>query len=415
MSGGTDRVRDRSVDPSHRSCSSPLVFPCMEARRSAPWPGRLEWGLIIAFWGTVVVLSVGQSMLGDASAEMHWGRTLGELFEYSLWALFTPLIFRFAASLPVVEPTDTERTTAVRNGLVHAATALAFALVVDLGEDVVTSTFSDRSVPIVEALRRFWFTDELVVYLVILMAGFARSYYFQQKAQQEEAERLEERAEALEAQLTEARLEALRMQLNPHFLFNTLHAVSTLVDRDPAGVRRMIARLSELLRHVLDEEAPQEVPLSEELEFLDGYFEIQSVRFQGQLDTKVDVPRSLYDAQVPNLILQPVVENAIRHGASQVRGGGRIEVRGRRDEGDLVLTVEDNGPGLPEAQEDGFGLRNVRARLEELYGQEQSLRLTSIDTGGTQAVLVLPYHTSESLYTASGNRVARTVPEANAH
>jgi len=354
-------------------------------------------------------------MLGDASGEMHWGRTLGELFEYSLWALFTPLIFRFAASLPVVEPTDTERTTAVRNGLVHAATALAFALVVDLGEDVVTSTFSDRSVPIVESLRRFWFTDELVVYLVILMAGFARSYYFQQKAQQEEAERLEQRAEALEAQLTEARLEALRMQLNPHFLFNTLHAVSTLVDRDPAGVRRMIARLSELLRHVLDEEAPQEVPLSEELEFLDGYFEIQSVRFQGQLDTKVDVPRSLYDAQVPNLILQPVVENAIRHGASQVRGGGRIEVRGRRDEGDLVLTVEDNGPGLPEAQEDGFGLRNVRARLEELYGQEQSLRLTSIDTGGTRAVLVLPYHTSESLYTASGNRMSRTVPETNAH
>ncbi|MFB6278500.1 MAG: sensor histidine kinase [Salinibacter sp.] len=387
----------------------------MEARRTTTWPGRLEWGLIVAFWGTVVLLSVGQSMLGDASGEMHWGRTLGELFEYSLWALVTPFVFRFAASLPVVEPIDTERMTMIRNGLVHAAVALAVALVVDFGEDLVTSVFSDRSVEIVEALRRFWFTDELVVYLVILMAGFARSYYFQQKAQQQEAERLEQRAEALEAKLTEARLEALRMQLNPHFLFNTLHAVSTLVDRDPAGVRRMIARLSELLRHVLDEEAPQEVPLSEELEFLDGYFEIQSIRFQGKLETEVDVPRSLYEAQVPNLILQPVVENAIKHGASQVRGGGRIEVRGDRDGDDLVLTVVDNGPGLPESQEDGLGLRNVRARLKELYGDDQSLRLTPTDDGGTQAVLTLPYHTSVSLYTASGSPTLRpAVPEAGA-
>jgi two-component system LytT family sensor kinase len=387
----------------------------METRRSVTWPTRLEWGLIFAFWGIVVLLSVGQSVLGDASREMHWGRTMGELFEYGLWALFTPFIFRFAALLPVVEPTDTERSTVVRNSLAHVSALLAVALTVDFGEDLVTAAFSDRSVEIVEALRRFWFTDELVVYLVILMAGFARSYYFQQKAQQQEAERLEQRAEALEAQLTEARLEALRMQLNPHFLFNTLHAVSTLVDRDPAGVRRMIARLSELLRHVLDEEAPQEVPLSEELEFLDGYFEIQSIRFQGQLDTEVDVPRSLYDAQVPNLILQPVVENAIKHGASQVRGGGRIEVRGRRDGDDLMLTVEDNGPGLPESQKDGLGLRNVRARLEELYGEDQSLRLTSRDDGGTRAVLVLPYHTSDSLYTVSERQPLRTVrPEAEA-
>lgn len=387
----------------------------MEDRRATTWPGRFEWGLIVAFWGTVVLLSVGQSMLGDASGEMHWGRTMGELFEYSLWALFTPLIFRFAASLPVVEPTDTKRMTVVGNSLVHATAALVTAFAVDLGEDAITAGFSDRPMAFVESLRRFWFTDELVVYVVILMAGFARSYYLQQKAQQQEAERLEERAEALEAKLTEARLEALRMQLNPHFLFNTLHAVSTLVDRDPAGVRRMIARLSDLLRHVLDEEAPQEVPLSEELEFLDGYFEIQSVRFQGQLDTEVDVPSSLYDAQVPNLVLQPVVENAIKHGASQVRDGGRIEVRGHRDGDNLVLTVEDNGPGLPETQEDGFGLRNVRARLEELYGEDKSLCLSSAEDGGTRAVLTLPYHTSVSLYTASGTPPLGKTPEKDAH
>jgi LytS/YehU family sensor histidine kinase len=144
------------------------------------------------------------------------------------------------------------------------------------------------------------------------------------------------------------------------------------------------------------------VPLSQELDFLDDYFEIQSIRFQGRLDTEVDVPSSLYDVQVPNLILQPVVENAIKHGASQVRGVGRIEVRGRREDGALVLSVTDNGPGLPESQKDGFGLRNVRARLQELYGDDQALRLESVPDEGTRATVRLPYHTSTSLYTASG-------------
>ncbi len=358
--------------------------------------------MIAAFWAIVVLLSVGQSVLGDASEEIHWARTIAELVEYSLWALFTPFVFWFAEALPVVEPADTKRTTVARNIGVHAAAAFTVALAVDLIEDAVAAGLGERSMDIARALSNFWFTDELAIYLVILMAGFARSYYFQQKARQEEAERLEERTEALEAQLTEARLEALRMQLNPHFLFNTLHAVSTLVDRDPAGVRRMIARLSELLRHVLDEEAPQEVPLSQELEFLDDYFEIQSIRFQGRLDTEVDVPSELYDAQVPNLILQPLVENAIKHGASQVRGVGHIEVHGCREGDMLVLSVTDNGPGLQEAQEEGLGLRNVRARLRELYGDDQALWLEPVEEGGTRAVLRLPYHTSTSLYTASG-------------
>ena len=356
----------------------------------------------MAFWAVVVLLSVGQSVLGDASAEVHWGRTAAELVEYSLWALCTPLVFWFAETCPVVAPTDTERATMLRHGLLHTAMALTAAIAVDLTEDAVSASLGGRSAGLVQALSRFWFTDELAVYLVILMAGFARSYYFQQKARQEEARRLEAQTEALEAQLTEARLEALRMQLNPHFLFNTLHAISTLVDRDPGGVRRMIARLSELLRHVLDEEAPQEVPLSQELEFLDDYFEIQSIRFQGRLDTEVDIPSDLYDAQVPNLILQPIVENAIKHGASQVRGVGRIEVQGRREDTSLVLTVTDNGPGLPEAQEDGLGLRNVRARLEGLYGDDQALHMETVPDAGTRAVLTLPHHTSASLYTASG-------------
>jgi sensor histidine kinase YesM len=310
------------------------------------------------------------------------------------------------AAFPVVEVIPDDHRTALRNIALHVGAVFAVAITIDLSEDLVIGPLLAQpatSVGVLQQIQRFWFLDELLIYLVVLMASFARTYYAQKKERQEEAERLEKRAQSLEAQLTEARLEALRMQLNPHFLFNTLHAVSTLVDRDPSGVRRMIARLSELLRHVLDEAAPQEVPLADELDFLEDYLEIQSIRFQGALDTVIDVPPELRDAQVPNLILQPVVENAIKHGASQVRGVGRIEVRGRREGELLVLTVEDNGPGLSAAQEDGFGLRNVRARLEGLYGEEQALHLASVPEEGTQAILELPYHTGAALYTTEGH------------
>jgi LytS/YehU family sensor histidine kinase len=265
--------------------------------------------------------------------------------------------------------------------------------------------------PLLQQVQQFWFLDELMVHVVVLMAGFARVYYLQKREREAEAERLEARAESLEAQLTEARLDALRMQLNPHFLFNTLHAVSTLVDRDPDGVRRMIARLSELLRHVLDEDAPQEVPLSQELDFLDDYLDIQSIRFQGDLDTTIDVPSPLHDARVPNLILQPVVENAIRHGASQVRGTGRIVVRGRRDYDRLVLTVQDNGPGVDPEQTDGLGLRNVRARLQELYGDDYTVRFDTPSDGGTRVTLELPYHTGTALYTTNTQAAGAASPD----
>jgi signal transduction histidine kinase len=385
------------------------------ASSSSSWPSRLEWGIIATFWGTFVLLSVGQGAFGDEAARFEWAKAAGELIEYGLWALLTPLVFRFVAAFPVVEVMPEEHLTALRNIALHIGAVFAVAITIDLSEDLLIAPLLGQAgapIPILHQIQRFWFLDELLIYLVVLMASFARTYYAQKKERQEEAERLEKRAQSLEAQLTEARLEALRMQLNPHFLFNTLHAVSTLVDRDPSGVRRMIARLSELLRHVLDEEAPQEVPLSDELDFLEDYLDIQSIRFQGALDTEIDVPPELRDAQVPNLILQPVVENAIKHGASQVRGVGRIEVRGRREGELLVLTVEDNGPGLSAAQEDGFGLRNVRARLEGLYGEEQALRLTSTSGEGTRAILELPYHTGTALYTTEGEGALATTMAA---
>jgi sensor histidine kinase YesM len=241
------------------------------------------------------------------------------------------------------------------------------------------------------------------VFVAVLAAGFARDYFLRYREHQDEAARLE-------AQLAEAGLAALRMQLNPHFLFNTLHAVSALVERDPAGVRLMVARLSALLRHVLDGSPAQEVPLRDELAFRRLYLDIQRVRYGGRLEVVEDVEPAALDALVPNLLLQPLVENAVEHGVGRVEeGAGGVEVRARVEpspEGPdrLVVTVRDNGPGPgPEAAEangargSGVGLANTAARLEALYGPAAGLRLGAAPDGGASAVVALPYHTAADL------------------
>jgi len=264
------------------------------------------------------------------------------------------------------------------------------------------------------SVLRLWLLDDLIVYLAVLAAGFAREYFRRYQTRKEQAIRLQAHAAQLQAQLAEARMTALRMQINPHFLFNTLHAISTLVERDPRGVRRMVARLSELLRHTLDGGAEPEVRLEEEFEFLRRYLEIMQVRFQGRLETELAADPAILGALVPNLILQPLVENAIKHGTGELMGTGRIEVGARREGDRLTLTVRDNGPGLrdPEgAVAEGVGLRNTRARLEELYGGEQSLSLRPAEGGRVVAEIRLPYHTRADLRAAAVATPSRTVAD----
>jgi two-component system, LytTR family, sensor kinase len=233
-------------------------------------------------------------------------------------------------------------------------------------------------------LGRFRFLNQLLVYLAVLAAGFAREFFLRDQRRQRQAAHLQ-------AQLAEARLDALRMQINPHFLFNTLHAVSALVERDPGGVRRMIARLSELLRHTIESHATDEVPLRDELAFLRRYIEIMEIRFQGRLRVDRNIADDTQDALVPNLILQPIVENALEHGVNRAAGEGQIEIAARRDGDRLVLTVRDNGPGLDVQNATGVGLANTRARLEQLYGDRASLELKDAEGGGVLAQITLPY------------------------
>jgi LytS/YehU family sensor histidine kinase len=228
------------------------------------------------------------------------------------------------------------------------------------------------------------------IYWVVVSLVHALSYY--RRSQERERKALE-----LEARLTDARLQALRMQLQPHFLFNTLNAISTLVHRDPRAADEMIGNLSELLRATLDN-SDQEIPLRQELDFLDRYLEIQQVRFGERLRIEKEIDAAAMDAQVPTFILQPLVENAVRHGVEPQTTPGLVRVVARRDGDALRLAVEDNGtnhkPG-PKSRE-GIGLPNTRARLKEMYGDRGRLTLTSASDGGFKVDLEIPYHEKQA-------------------
>jgi len=230
----------------------------------------------------------------------------------------------------------------------------------------------------------------LIIYWITVLGHLGwHSYRHNREREVETAE--------LQRELVEARLEALRMQLNPHFLFNTLHAVSALIHENPEAADRVVARLSELLRMSLDQTKPQEVPLSEEIAFLDRYLEIEQTRFAERLKIEKDIAPDAQKALVPYLILQPLVENAIRHGIEPREELGRLGIRARRSDGRLQLSISDNGDGLPkqasEPPREGIGLSNTRSRLRHLYGESFRLEFAVPEGGGLEARMEIPFHT----------------------
>ena len=198
----------------------------------------------------------------------------------------------------------------------------------------------------------------------------------------------------LSADLSAAQLRALKAQLNPHFLFNALNSVVTLIDRDPASAEKMVVRLSELLRGTLAPSSEQEVPLRRELELVEQYLEIEKVRFTDRLSVVWTIDAHARDAAVPALALQPLIENAIVHGTSRITGNGSIAVSATVEGTALVIAVRDNGYGPSAAASKpgtGIGLSNLRERLSRLYGSSASLTLADVPSGGAVATLTLPF------------------------
>lgn len=235
--------------------------------------------------------------------------------------------------------------------------------------------------------------------LYLLIAAGAGLLIAVERAREREREAAELvlRASRLETQLVEAQLGMLRGQLHPHFLFNALHAISTLVDVRPKEARRMLTQLSELLRMALAFSREREVTLSRELEWLEHYVELQQVRFGDRLSVDIRVAPDAMTGLVPPLVLQPLVENAIKHGIESRPAGGRVEVAAERDGGRLRLSVRDDGPGPREASArtgTGTGLRNTADRLRTLYGDRQQVSLLARDTGGAEALVELPFRTT---------------------
>ena len=230
--------------------------------------------------------------------------------------------------------------------------------------------------------------DIASTYLVIVLVAHAVWYY------QHFRER-EIRASQLETQLTKARLKALKSQMQPHFLFNTMHSISALILIDPLAADKMITRLGDFLRISLDNDDVQFTSLSRELEFVKGYLEIEKVRFGERLILIFDVSRDTLDADIPHLLLQPLVENAIQHGISRRPGGGRLAITSGRQGEELHITVKDNGPGLSEIERrrltGGLGLRATRERLQTIYGDGHSFNIHTGVEGGVEVEFRIPF------------------------
>ncbi len=204
----------------------------------------------------------------------------------------------------------------------------------------------------------------------------------------------EVRSSRLQSELARTQLQVLEMQLQPHFLFNTLNSIMVLIGKDPGMAEKTIGRLADILRRSLDRGAAQEVTLGEEMDFLERYLDIERVRFGDRLTVERRMAPGVADALVPTMLLQPLVENAIRHGVSVRRGPARIEIGATRENGTLMLHIRDNGVGLKgtDVVKMGIGLSNTRERLRQLYGDSQQLRLESIPEGGVDVQVILPYH-----------------------
>ena len=356
-----------------------------------------RWLWIVALWGGMGLFDATQTVFVMRSEGMHHNWPLlfiTILFSWLPWMLATPVVMQLGRRFP---PT---RLRPLSSWAIHISVAAVINLVFSGWRailDVVLNPWANPNGP--GSLRSLWvdgFNNVLLVtiifYASILTIAFVLDSRDKIAQQQAEAARLNE-------QLSKAQLNALRHQFEPHFLFNALNAVSALVreNRNDDAVD-MIAGLGELLRRVLQDSARQQVPLHEELDLLEKYLAIQKVRFCDRLQVDAQIPAELLCAQVPSLILQPVVENALKHGIAKRAQGGGIRIAAARLNGHLNLTVFNDGPQLSagwQTNGSGVGLSNLVTRLRGLYANHFDFNLSNADSGGVLASITLPYSSAD--------------------
>jgi signal transduction histidine kinase len=359
-------------------------------------PGMLRrrgWLVIFGVWTVFGLIAASQQYLFATLQDEYvafWRSLVLGLAAWWYYAAATPVILRLGRAFPL----ERRRLAAAA---VHLAAALALAVghaavVVGLGMWLSPPMTNARSFAgYVGSYLTGRLTLELLAYLAILGVGRAVEFYRRMRERELTTARLE-------AALAQAQLQALKMQLHPHFLFNTLHAISVLIREDPAAATRTVTLLGDLLRHTLAHADTDEVPLARELEFLQLYLEIERTRFQDRLSVSFDVTSDALGDPVPQFILQPLVENAVRYGISRRAAPGRIVITGGREGGRLRLSVWNDGPGLGAGSDGerpgkagggGIGLATTRGRLEKLYGARGAFVLRDMD-GGVEAAIEIP-------------------------
>ena len=303
-----------------------------------------------------------------------------------LWALATPLVLWLARNHRI------DRNNWKKKVLMHVGLSVLLSSTLIVIHFVIYMMIVGRT----DRITPYWAFDYLypnldrwlLVYWFILLMSHASNYY---KSYREG----ELKASQLRMQLAQSQLEALKMQVHPHFLFNTLHSISALLSKDTESARKMITRLGDFLRLTLESGGSNEVTLQQELEFLNGYLEIERIRFQDRLTTTIDIDPEVLNVHVPNLILQPIVENAMRHAVARTNAG-IVEISAVPRNGSVHIEVKDNGPGLESETPSlsrgsrGVGLANTQARLECLYGSHAKFELRNRPSGGLTVVVEVP-------------------------
>ena len=366
--------------------------------REMPLPARTAprfWFLIFAAWLVPAFLSgfntYVQNRLDGRPPDWRW--VLFSSGDWLLYAVLTPFVFRVSRRFPL------QRPKLARNITLHVLWAFGMCVAwAALGTVLRLGIFplgADTTVERVWLGFISWLFTTLPfgVGVYFALVGIERSFFYVAQVRERETQ-----AARLAAQLSESRLGALRMQLNPHFLFNSLNAITVLVrDRNTEAASRMLELLSDLLRQVLRTGESHETALSQELDFLERYLAIEQVRFSDRLRPHVAIDPAVARAAVPRFLLQPLVENALRHGIACRADAGLVQVGARRDNQELVLTVRDDGPGLPTVPDldIGVGLSNTRARLIAMYGDDATLEVANAEAGGVIATVRLPYHEAE--------------------
>ncbi len=372
-------------------------FSFRELPRAAAGERWKMAGWVLAAWTLVGLFRAVDRYFSDPY-QLHrlefglWEALAQSLLASTIWALFTPPVVWLARRcVPTRGHWIVPIATLVAGGALFAvahcaAYQLAYPLL--MGFPLVLST----QLAALPQMLRFLLPTHLVTYAAIVGATWTLSYSRLSRER-------ELRASQIKTRLLSARLEALKMQLHPHFLFNTLNSILPLVFRDRDAASRTVVRLSDLLRLSLQNEGSDLIPLRKELELLKVYLEIQQTRFQDRLTVRLDVEPGIADALVPNLILQPLVENAIKHGIAARPGSGRVEVHARREAEKLHLLVRDDGPGPRDAaaavtsrrpSEGGVGLRNTRDRLELLYPGRHEFEFRAAPDRGCEVALTFP-------------------------